>query len=91
MGGILVGHGDPACVYRLNTVLLRIPVLNDGMPRAGVDSLVFLMDPSDISTTDPGYYFERGRLVQDSVTDMEAFYQPIKAALLTRLGDCGAR
>jgi hypothetical protein len=88
-GGILVGHGDRACVDRLNTVLFEIPVLNDRMPRAGVDSLVFLMDPSVISTTDPGFYFEHGRVVQDSVADLEAFFQPIKTALLTYLRNEG--
>jgi hypothetical protein len=55
MGGILVGHGDPACENRLNTVLFKIPGLNDGLLRHNVDSLVFLLDPSVISSTDPGY------------------------------------
>jgi hypothetical protein len=89
MGGILVGHGDPCCVDRLNTVLFKIPILTDLMPRAGVDSLVFLMAPSAISTTDPGYYFEHGRVVQDDVADLEAFCQPIKTALLERLSGHG--
>jgi hypothetical protein len=62
-------------------------VLNDKIPRAGVDSLVFLVDPSTISTTDPGYYFVGGRVVEDSIADFEAFYEPIRAALLSRLGD----
>jgi hypothetical protein len=89
MGGIVVGHGDASCVDRLNTVLFRIPVLNEDIPRAGVDSLVFLVDPSTISTTDPGYYFEHGCVVQDSVADLAAFFQPIKAAFLTLLGSDG--
>jgi hypothetical protein len=85
MGGILVGHGYPACVDRLNTVLFRIPVLNEEIPRSGVDSLVFLVDPTTITTTDPGYYLERGRVVQDSIADLQAFYEPIRAALLSSL------
>ena len=89
MGGILVGHGDPACVDRLNTVLFRIPVLNDGMPRHNVDSLVFLLDPSVISTTDPGYYFEGGRVVQDNIADLDAFWAPLKAAFLKCLSAHG--
>jgi hypothetical protein len=69
MGGIVVGHGDASCVDRLNTVLFRIPVLNEDIPRAGVDSLVFLVDPSTISTIDPGYYFVGNRVVRDSIAD----------------------
>jgi hypothetical protein len=88
-GRILVGDGDPACVDRLNTALFSIPVLNDGLPRAGADSLVFLVDPSAISMIDSGYYFAHGRVVQDSVADLEAFFQPVKTAFLTLLGGHG--
>jgi hypothetical protein len=80
MGGILGGHGDPLCRDRLNSVLFNLPVLNDEIPRAGVDSLVFLLDPTTISTTNPGYYLECGRVEQESIADFKAFYQPIRAA-----------
>jgi hypothetical protein len=88
-GGILVGHGDPDCDNRLNTVLFKIPVLDDGVPRHNVDSLVFLLDPSVISTTDPGYYFEGGRVVQDDIADLDAFWGPLEAVLLKYLSAHG--
>jgi hypothetical protein len=69
---VTIGHGDPRCVDRLNALYFRVPVLNDEMPMAG-------------SAEQPGIYIEDGRVGEDSVADLQAFYDPIQRALLIKL------
>jgi hypothetical protein len=82
---IRIGHGDPRCSDRLNTLYFRIPVLGDQTPRGGTDGLVFLLDPSTSDAEEPGYYIEDGRVVQDFVEDFVCFYRPLNRALIARL------
>jgi hypothetical protein len=82
---VTIGHGDPGCHDRLNTLYFRVPVLNEEMPMAGTGKLTLMLDSSVVSAEQPGLYFEDGRVGQDSVADMEAFYDPIQRALLTKL------
>jgi hypothetical protein len=82
---ITIGHGDPRCKDRLNTLYFRIPVLGDQTPRCGSDRLVFLVDPSTSTAAEPGYYIEDGRVVEDFVEDFICFYRPITRALIARL------
>jgi hypothetical protein len=82
---VTIGHGDPGCHDRLNTLYFRVPVLNEEMPMAGTDKLTFMLDSSVVSAEQPGLYFEDGRVGQDSVADMEAFFDPIQQALLGKL------
>jgi hypothetical protein len=84
-GSIVVGHGDPQCTDRLNTLTFRVPVLNDVIPEGGTNKIVVLLDPAVVSPKDVGYYVENGRIVQDSLEDFTSFYIPIKRALLARL------
>ena len=57
---VTIGHGDPGCVDRLNTLYFRVPVLNDEKPWAGTDRLILLLDCSVISAEQPGLYMEGG-------------------------------
>jgi hypothetical protein len=84
-GYVSVGHGDPNCTDRLNTLFFRIPVLNNETPRAGTDRLVLLFDASTSSAEEPGYYIEDGRVMQDLLEDFRSFFYPIKDALIVRL------
>jgi hypothetical protein len=82
---ITIGHGDPRCKDRLNTLYFRIPVLGDQTPGGGTNGLVLLLDPSTSVADEPGYYMEDGRVVQDFVEDFVSFYRPIARALIARL------
>jgi hypothetical protein len=82
---VTIGHGDPGCHDRLNTLYFRVPVLNEETPMAGTDKLRLMLDSSVISAEQPGLYFEGGRVLQDSLADLEAFYDPIQRALLVKL------
>ena len=82
---ITIGHGDPRCTDRLNTLYFRIPVLGGEIPRAGTDGLVFLFDPATSTAAEPGYYIEDGRVVQDFLEDFLCFFRPLKRALIARL------
>jgi hypothetical protein len=82
---ITIGHGDPRCTDRLNTLYFRIPVLGNEPPRGGTDGLVLLFDPSTSVADEPGYYIEDGRVVEDFVEDFLCFYRPITRALIARL------
>lgn len=84
-GCVAVGHGDPQCRDRLNTLYFRIPVLGNEVPRAGTDNLVVLFEPSTVSAAEPGYYIENGRVMQDCLEDFACFFYPIKDALIARL------
>jgi hypothetical protein len=82
---VTIGHGDPGCHDRLNTLYYRVPVLNEEMPMAGTDKLTLMLDSSVVSAEQPGIYIEDGRVGEDSVTDLQSFYDPIQRALLIKL------
>jgi hypothetical protein len=82
---VTIGHGDPGCEDRLNTLYYRVPVLNEEMPMAGTDKLTLMLDSSVVSAEQPGIYIEDGRVFKDSVVDLQSFYDPIQRALLKRL------
>jgi hypothetical protein len=82
---ITIGHGDPGCQDRLNTLYYRVPVLNEEMPMAGTDKLTLMLDSSVVSAEQPGIYIEDGRVGEDSVADLQSFYDPIQRALLIKL------
>ena len=82
---VTIGHGDPRCHDRLNTLYYRVPVLNEEMPMAGTDKLTLMLDSSVVWAEQPGIYIEDGRVFKDSVEDLQSFYDPIQRALLTKL------
>lgn len=82
---VTIGHGDPGCVDRLNTLYFTVPILNADRPMAGTDKLILLLDCSVIWAEQPGLYIEGGRVLQDGVADLEAFFVPIQRALIAKL------
>ncbi len=82
---LTIGHGDPGCVDRLNTLYFKVPVLNDEKPIAGSERLILLLDSSVISAEQPGLYMEAGRVLEDRVADLECFFMPIRKALIAKL------
>jgi hypothetical protein len=84
-GYISIGHGDPGCSDRLNTLYFRAPVLNDETPLGGVDRLVLLFDESTSFPQEPGYYLENSEVVEDPFQDLMSFLEPIKHALVARI------
>jgi hypothetical protein len=82
---VTIGHGDPDCHDRLNTLYYRVPVLNEEMPMAGTDKLTLMLDSSVVWAEQPGLYFEDGRVGHDSAADLEFFFDPIQRALLAKL------
>jgi len=82
---VTIGHGDPACVDRLNTLYYRVPVINEERPVAGTEKLVLLLDSSVISAEQAGLYIECGRVLEDEFADLESFFMPIKRALAAML------
>ncbi|MGC1780981.1 MAG: hypothetical protein WA708_00515 [Acidobacteriaceae bacterium] len=82
---LTIGHGDPNCIDRVNTLYFDVPVLNDSKPTTGVDGLILLLDSSIIWAVDAGLYMEDGRVLEDPFTDLECFYEPIRNALIDRL------
>lgn len=84
-GSITIGHGDPHCEDRLNTLYFRIPMVSEKIPRAGTDRLVLLLDPSYVIADEPGFYVEGGRVTQDLLADFVCFFSPIKSALIARM------
>lgn len=84
---ISIGYGDPGCVDRLNTVLFRVPILNDERPIGGADKLVILLDPTVIRAEQPGLYQEGDRVMKDDFADFEDFFVPIQRALIPLLAE----
>jgi hypothetical protein len=84
-GYISIGHGDPGCVDRLNTLHFRVFVLNDETPMGGTDRLVVLFDESTSFPEQPGFYLENSEVVEDPFEDLMSFFEPIKHALVARL------
>ena len=84
-GYVCIGHGDPRCVDRLNTMYYRVPVLNEEPPWGGTDRIVVLLDSTLVSPEQPGLYREGGRVLQDETEDIECLWFPIQRALARRL------
>lgn len=84
-GFVTIGHGDPGCVDRLNTLYYKAPILNEERPTAGTEKLVLLLDSSVIFAEQPGLYIEEGLVSKDEFSDMECFFFPIKRALAEML------
>jgi hypothetical protein len=84
-GSITIGHGDPHCENRLNTLYFRIPVVSEAIPWAGTDRLVLLLDPSYVTAEEPGLYIDNCRITQDWLADFVCFFGPIKRALIARM------
>jgi hypothetical protein len=82
---VAIGHGDPGCVDRLNTLYFRVPVLNQDQPGAGTENLILLFDYSVILAEQPGLYREDGKVLKDALADLEAFFDPIQRALIAKL------
>jgi hypothetical protein len=82
---VTVGHGDPGSDDRLNTLYYRVPVLNKEMPMAGTEKIVLMLDSSIVWAEQPGLYFEGGRVFEDSLADLQSFFDPIQRALLAKL------
>ena len=82
---VTIGHGDPGCKDRLNTLYFKVPVINDDKPTARYGNLILLFDCSVISAEQPGLYREGGRVWKDSLADLEAFFDPIQRALIAKL------
>src|ERR1700722_10151007 len=82
---LTIGHGDPGCVDRLNTLYFKVPVLNDEKPIAGSERLILLLDSSVISAEQPGLYMEAGQVLEDPLADIECFFMPIRRALIAML------
>jgi hypothetical protein len=82
---LTIGHGDPGCLERLNTLYYRVPILNVEKPYPGTEKLVLLLDSSVVLSEQPGLYLENGRLSEDGFTDLECFFLPIKRALIGML------
>lgn len=83
-GYVTIGHGDPRCKDRLNTLYYRVPVLNMERPLAGNDRIVVLLEAGVVAAEQAGLYFEHGRVVQDVVEDIQSFLIPIQRALARR-------
>src|ERR1700722_5170159 len=81
---LTIGHGDPGCVDRLNTLYFKVPVLNKEKPWAVIDWLILLLDCSVISAEQPGLYMEAGRVLEDPLADIESFFMPIRKALIAK-------
>src|SRR5258708_18172399 len=83
-GSITIGHGDPHCEDRLNTLYFRIPVVSNEVPKAGTDRLVLLLDPSQVTAEESGLYIQDGRITQDCLADFSWFFAPINKPLIAR-------
>ncbi len=81
---LTLGHGDPNCQDRLNTLYYRIPVLHVDVPRVGVGNLVVLLESSLVVPEQRGLYRENGRVVEDEIEDIQCFLFPVLRALARR-------
>ena len=70
---VTVGHGDPGCDDRLNTLYFQVPVLNERMPTAGTYKSTLVFDWTVVLPEEPGFYVEDGRIFCDSVEDLKSF------------------
>jgi hypothetical protein len=84
-GFITIGHGEPKCVDRLNTLYFRVPVVGNREWKARTDRLIVMFDSTTATAEDPGYYIENGRVMQDAAEDFYGFFHPVERALIARL------
>ena len=84
LGWVTVGHGDPLCKDRLNTIYFRIPVVN-ASSAVRPDQLILCFSSGAISCQDPGFYQDGDNIVQDLLEDFTAFFDPVKNALVARM------
>jgi hypothetical protein len=82
---LTIGHGDPGCQDRLNTLYYRVPVLNQDMPLGGTERIVLMFDSSVVWAEQPGLYREGSAVYEDSLSDLESFFDPLQQALLAKL------
>jgi hypothetical protein len=82
---LTIGHGDPGCHDRLNTLYYRVPVVNEEIPTAVIEKLVLMFDSSVVWAEQPGLYREGGIVFEDSLADLESFLNPLQQALLAKL------
>jgi hypothetical protein len=71
--------------WQMDLNLNEVDLGFDDMPMAGTDKLIVMLDSSVVSAEQPGLYFENGRVLQDSLADLQSFYDPIERALLAKL------
>jgi hypothetical protein len=84
-GYITIGHGDPECFDRLNTLYFRVPVVVSDFPPERTDRIVLLIEPTTATGEEPGFYLENSRMPEDPVEDFYEFYAPLERALIARL------
>jgi hypothetical protein len=82
---LTIGHGDPGCQDRLNTLYYRVPVLNQDMPLGGTERIVLMFDSSVVWAEQAGLYREGSAVYEDSLSDLESFFDPLQQALLAKL------
>lgn len=80
---VTVGHGDPQCKDRLNTIYFQVPVIN-ASSAVRPDQLILCFSSGAIWCQDAGFYREGAQIVQDLLEDFNAFFYPIWNALLAR-------
>lgn len=85
-GYLTIGHGDPRCKDRLNTLYFRIPVVTCEIPQYQRARVVLLFDENHITAESPGFYDNDGILSQSDFRDFRLFFDPIRAGLVARLG-----
>ena len=84
-GYLTIGHGDPECFDRLNTLYFRVPVVGNDSPPERTDRIVLLIEPTTATGEEPGFYLEDSRASEDPVEDFYDFYLPLERALIARL------
>lgn len=84
-GYLTLGHGDPECFDRLNTLYFRVPVVDGDIPPERADRIVLLIEPTTATGEEPGFYLKDSRLPEDPVQDFYEFYLPLERALISRL------
>lgn len=81
---VTVGHGDPLCKDRLNTIYFQIPAINANSA-VRPDQLILCFSSGAIWCQDAGFCREGAHIVTDMLEDFNAFFYPIRNALLARM------
>ena len=84
-GFISIGHGDPGCHDRLNTLHFRVPIISCVVPEYHRPRLVMLFDEAYITPEEPGVYVEDGIVMRNGLEDFRSFFVPVRKALADRL------
>jgi len=84
-GFLTIGHGDPGCFDRLNTLHFRVPVIGSDFPPERTDRIVLLIEPTTAAGEASGFYLENSQMPEDPVEDFYEFYAPLERALVARL------